>query len=290
MNMSAPSPLRVLTLLFREYCRSGSLPRCPEPDDIMHDTESVRAFHEQGESSLLPVYHFNALAVSRLLPEGGTVVDLGSGSGQFISYLAACRPDARILGLDLSPAMVELGTEKLVQDRLYPKVQLSIGDMTCFRDLIPGRVDVISSVFSLHHLPDHASLEKCFLEMEYVRRLSSGAVWIFDHARPRHPGTAEEFPKIFTPSAAASFQRDSRNSLLASFSFTEMSAALDRAFDRPVRHVLSRALRLYQAHWIEAGSDESRGIWKGKPLPPPACDTFRGLRRIMGGVPLQRTT
>jgi arsenite methyltransferase len=290
MKMSAPNPFSLLSLLFREFCRSGPLPRCPEPDDIMHDRGSVQAFHEQGENSLLPVYHFNALATSRLLPEGGTMVDLGSGSGQYISYLAACRPDARILGLDLSPAMVELGTKKLVQERLYPRVQLSIGDMTCFRDLIPGRVDVISSVFALHHLPDHASLERCFLEMDYVRRLYTGAVWIFDHARPKHPRTAEEFPTLFTPSAPESFQRDSRNSLLASFSFTEMSAALDRTFDRPVRHVLSRALRLYQAHWIEAGSDESHGVWKGKPLPPPACDTFRGLRRIMGGVPLQRTT
>lgn len=290
MNMSAPSPLRLLSLLFREYCRSGSLPRCPEPDDIMHDTESVRAFHEQGESSLLPVYHFNALATSRLLPEGGTVVDLGSGSGQYISYLAACRPDARILGLDLSPAMVELGTEKMVRERLYPRVQLSIGDMTCFRDLVPDRVDVISSVFALHHLPDLASLERCFLEMEYVRRLYTGAVWIFDHTRPKHPRTAEEFPNIFTPSAAASFQRDSRNSLLASFSFSEMSDALDGSFSPKVRHVLSRILCLYQAHWVEGGSVEPRGVWKGEPLAPAARENFRGLRRIMGGVPLHDVT
>jgi SAM-dependent methyltransferase len=256
----------------------------------MHDTESVRAFHEQGESSLLPVYHFNALATSRLLPRGGTVVDLGSGSGQYISYLAGCRPDARILGLDLSPTMVELGAKKLVQERLHPRVQLAGGDMTCFRHLIPDRVDVISSVFALHHLPDHASLDRCFREMEYVRRLSCGAVWIFDHARPKHPGTAEEFPKIFTPSAPESFQRDSRNSLMASFSFQEMSAALDNAFDCPVRHVLSRVLRLYQAHWIEGGAAEARGAWKGEPLAPPARENFMGLRRIMGGVPLHRVT
>jgi len=256
----------------------------------MHDRESVQAFHEQGESSLLPVYHFNALATSRLLPKGGTVVDLGSGSGQYISYLAACRPDARILGLDLSPAMVELGTKKLVQERLYPRVQLSIGDMTRFRELIPDRVDVISSVFALHHSPDHASLERCFLEMEYVRRLSFCAVWIFDHARPKHPRTAEEFPKIFTPSAAESFQRDSRNSLLASFSFQEMSDELDRSFGYRVRHALSRLLRLYQAHWVEGGPVEPRGVWKGEPLAPPARENFRGLRRIMGEVPLHHIT
>jgi SAM-dependent methyltransferase len=42
-----------------------------------------------------------------LLPEGARVLDLGCGPGNVAKFLVGLRPDLRITGIDLSPAMVE---------------------------------------------------------------------------------------------------------------------------------------------------------------------------------------
>lgn len=46
-------------------------------------------------------------AFARLLPAGARVLDLGCGPGNVSKFLLGLRPDLRIAGVDLSPAMVE---------------------------------------------------------------------------------------------------------------------------------------------------------------------------------------
>ena len=100
------------------------------------------------------IHQFNALAISRLLPEGGTLLDLGCGSGRMLARLARGRPDARIIGLDLSEPMLETGRELLERDGLTDRVELRRGDITTFDAEVPEQPDVISCNFALHHLPD----------------------------------------------------------------------------------------------------------------------------------------
>lgn len=52
-----------------------------------------------------PAVDLPAMAVSWLRDVTGLVVDVGCGSGQYLSRIAANRPDLRALGLDLSPGM-----------------------------------------------------------------------------------------------------------------------------------------------------------------------------------------
>src|SRR3712207_7224483 len=74
-------------------------------------------------SSDLGVHTFAARAISRLLPEGGTCVDLGCGSGRLLSRLARGRPDATIIGFDLRS---EEHTSEL-QSRQYLVCRLLLG-------------------------------------------------------------------------------------------------------------------------------------------------------------------
>jgi len=46
---------------------------------------------------------------------GTTILDLGAGSGQVEALLLAARPDARIVAVDASPAMLSIAKERLVQ-------------------------------------------------------------------------------------------------------------------------------------------------------------------------------
>jgi arsenite methyltransferase len=227
--------LAILSLIVREALSAPRVGRRPEPDTVMEDPESVESFHAEGSAggALLPVYHFNALATSRLLPRGGTLVDLGSGSGQYLAYLAQCRPDIEIFGLDLSEAMVSHGNRALGAAGLGDRVHLRVADMTNFSGQAPEHTDGLSSVFALHHLPTRDHLQRCLGEVMRVRRRDGCGVWLFDHARPRHPRTPALFPEIFTPDASAIFRQDSRNSLIASFSFAELRECLDAAAAEP---------------------------------------------------------
>ena len=255
----------ILALVVREAFSGPNLARQPEPSEAMADPRQVKAFHEQGsaDGALLPIYRFNALASSHLIPDGGMLVDLGSGTAQYLAYIARHRPDIRIVGYDLSESMVSVGNEALRHAGLDGRVQLRLGDMTDFADRAPGEIDMVSSVFSLHHLPTIHHLNRCSIELAKVRQKTGCAIWVFDHARPRHPLTAERFPEIFTPKASTDFRRDSRNSLIASWSFTELSQALDQGFNPGCRHVLSKYMQLYQAHWSEreAGRKASKSLW-----------------------------
>ncbi len=277
-------------MLLRETLCSPRLARQPEPSIEMDNPDNIAAFHEQGQPSgpLLPIYHFNAMATSRLLPKGGTLLDLGSGSGQYLAYLARCRPDIRIVGVELASGMIEKGQIFLQEEHLEDRIELRQGDMTRVSTLVPEPVHAISSVFSLHHLPSDDDLSACLKEISTIHHRCGCACWIFDHARPRHPLTPAHFPKLFTPEAPEIFQEDSKNSLIASWSFNELTSQLIQANLERTKHALAKLLPLYQAHWLE--TDRPASIpdpdCKSSELPEKAIRAFNQLRRLFPSVPL----
>lgn len=107
---------------------------------VMDDPHAVHAFDVAHPVLQAPVYRVNALALSRLLPEGGTLLDLGSGSGRLLIDLAAARPDVRLEGRDLAPNMVAAGRRTLTEVNLHDRVKLVLGDMTRVEDPV-GDVD-----------------------------------------------------------------------------------------------------------------------------------------------------
>ncbi len=227
----------------------------------MDAAESIAGFDEQGTLALLPIYYFNALAIGRLAPSGAHIVDLGCGTGRFLAYLAARRPDLRITGLDFAPEMVRLGQRHLARAGLEDRVRLIHGDMREFRKVAPARADLISSIFSLHHLATRDDLLACLREIAIAIDVDRALLWIFDHARPRRRRTAEEVPEIFTPAASAAFREDFRNSLCASWSFTELGAALGETLPIDFHAARSRLLSLYHIHWIgTAPADQARWV------------------------------
>lgn len=276
-------------LALREAMSAPTLPRVPEPLAEMADPTSVRDFHEAGgtDGPLLPVYHFNARAVHALAPRGATVLDLGCGSGRFLAYLAGRRPDLQLIGLDLSAPMVTLGNDMLRAEGISDRVELLLGDMTAFTSALPVKPHVISSIFSLHHLPTRAHLNACARELGAAHRQTSAAIWIFDHARPRREETASRFPEIFTPSAPPAFKLDSRNSLRASWSFHEMREALRTFIDPTAKSLLARFLPLYQVHWLscrERVADEA--LWvAGNELTRSAKKDCVALARMFSRAP-----
>jgi SAM-dependent methyltransferase len=215
----------------------------------MTSAGSIAGFDDEGTRALLPIYRFNALAIDRLAPMGAHLVDLGCGSARFLAYLATRRPDLRILGIDLAEDMLSLGRQHLATAGLDRRVCLLQGDMRDFRGLLRSPADIVTSVFSMHHLTNRADLFACLSEIAAAGCGQDAALWIFDHTRPRRHQTVEDVPEIFTPGASAAFCQDSRNSLRASWSFEELTGALRQTLPLGVRGAPSRFLPLYQIHW-----------------------------------------
>ena len=94
------------------------------------------------------VYRRLAADVAGTAPQGGTVLDIGTGPAVLLIELARRRPDLRVIGVDLSADMVSAAARNLAEfgDRASAKV----GDVTDL-PLEDESVDLIVSSLSLHH-------------------------------------------------------------------------------------------------------------------------------------------
>jgi trans-aconitate 2-methyltransferase len=82
-----------------------------------------------------------------------TIVDLGCGTGNVTRLLAARWPDARIVGIDSSPVMLQEARAAARDDR---RCTFVAADVAQWQPETP--VDLVYSNAALHWLPDHAAL------------------------------------------------------------------------------------------------------------------------------------
>jgi ubiquinone/menaquinone biosynthesis C-methylase UbiE len=122
---------------------------------------------------LRPVYRRVAADVAAVAPEGGTVLDAGTGPGVLLVELARRRPDLRLTGVDLSADMVTAARRNVA--RFGDRVAVEEGDVT--RLPFPDNAfDVVVSSISLHHWDDVAAAAP---ELARVLR-PGGRVHIYD--------------------------------------------------------------------------------------------------------------
>lgn len=279
-----------VALAMRETVSRSQLDR-KLPKDIARPATHVelRQIYDANERALAGLYHFNALAVSRLVPQGGMVLDLGSGSAGFLSYLAKRRPDLQIIGVEADPNLLELGQTIIAEQGVSERVSLNEGLSTQFAERIPTRIDMITSVFSLNRLPSTNDLLTCLHEALTVRIRCGCAIWFFDYARPNHPKTAEDYPATLMPGAPVLFRWDVRNALMSAFSPAEVEEAFGKVSFGTVYHAVSNNLKVFQAHWIEREDHAGGGsqeLWHEGFLPTPAVAHFKSVCSMFPKVPL----
>ncbi|TPN81624.1 class I SAM-dependent methyltransferase [Mesorhizobium sp. CU2] len=66
------------------------------------------------------------------VPQGGSVLELGCGTGRNVVLAARRYPDARFFGLDISAEMLETANASIAREGLAAKVDLARGDATDF--------------------------------------------------------------------------------------------------------------------------------------------------------------
>jgi SAM-dependent methyltransferase len=118
-------------------------------------------------------------------PEPGTIVDIGSGPGDFLAIMLEKFPQARGVWTDVSEAMFDMARERLAG--FGDRVDYHLVDMT---DLagggVPENADVITTSRAAHHL-DRDGLFDFYAQA--AGRLAPGG-WLvnLDHIGPAGPG------------------------------------------------------------------------------------------------------
>ncbi len=97
------------------------------------------------------------------VPEGSTVVDLGTGSGRVLAPLS--RRAGQVIGVDASPSMLDEARRR-VRDHGLAGVELRLGDMAHL-PLQDAEADAVIANMVLHHLPEPA---RAFDEIRRVLR------------------------------------------------------------------------------------------------------------------------
>lgn len=149
----------------------------------MHGLHGNRTRAFQGRSSrfydvmarrlVRPAYRRYAEDVALAAPEGGAVLDVGTGPGVLLVEIGRLRPDLRLTGVDLSADMVAAAERNLAG--LDGRAVVRVGDVADlpFPD---GSFDLIVSSLSLHHWDDPRAAGR---ELARVLR-PGGGVYLYD--------------------------------------------------------------------------------------------------------------
>jgi len=99
--------------------------------------------------TLLPVPEYRGRLLE-LLPRGGSMLEIGIGTGGLLTELAA-RAD-QVIGVDHSPVMLEEARRRLAEAGL-DRIDLRLGEMTHL-PLPDASVDCVVANMVLHHAAD----------------------------------------------------------------------------------------------------------------------------------------
>lgn len=216
----------LLATVLLELFSSVQFDRIPEADLIMESEEAVSAFARAGQPNgiLSGVYAFFVEHACKMVRPGDRVLDLGCGSAQLLTSIAALNEDVSFVGVDYSDAMIATGNESL-RHLATRNVALRIDDMTQLSSVESGSIDVVLSSMAMHHLLDADQLQRCFGAIERVMA-PEAKVFISDFGRLKSLKSVEYFVRRAIPRDEPRLEHDYRASLRAAFSREEFSSAL----------------------------------------------------------------
>ena len=127
---------------------------------------------------LRPLYRAAAADIAAAVPQGGSVLDVGTGPGRLLIELARRRPDLQLVGIDPSPDMVAHAHRNARDARLRDRVDVRVAaaESLPFDD---GSFDAVASTLSAHHWSD---VTAAVAEQARVLR-AGGRLWVFDLRR-----------------------------------------------------------------------------------------------------------
>jgi ubiquinone/menaquinone biosynthesis C-methylase UbiE len=123
--------------------------------------------------------------VLRHKPQGSVrLLDVGAGTGRFLTQAARSLPDSQLVGVDLSPWYVQFARDRIAAehraaDAATIRMQVANAEALPFED---ASFDVVTSIFMLHELPRRVR-RAVLSEMQRVL-VPGGSLVLADAAQP----------------------------------------------------------------------------------------------------------
>ena len=149
--------------------------RIPELTPLMTDTDQCIAYNKHASD---PATLNEYIQTYRLLIgiEQGTVIDLGSGTCNFVIALAQACPNLNFVCYENSSAMIKIATDNINSAGLSSKIQLIQNDI--FNAI--GKYDVVLANRVLHHIDETNAFWKL------INSLSENILVIDINRPPKH--------------------------------------------------------------------------------------------------------
>jgi ubiquinone/menaquinone biosynthesis C-methylase UbiE len=153
---------------------------------------------------------------------GGELLDVGTGPARI--PIALCRADRhfKILGVDLSGPMLELGRRNAVEAELTDRIRFARGDAKNL-PFPNGRFEAVVSNTIVHHVPNP---EPAIVEMARLVA-PGGTLMIRDLARPADEATLNALVALHAGSEAVAAREMFRDSLRAGLTLEEVQAIVE---------------------------------------------------------------
>lgn len=124
------------------------------------------------------------------VPDGGTVLEIGCGTGRNLAVIGEVWPNCRLFGLDISHEMLKSAADNLAHAQMNDRVSFALGDATDF-DAVNvfgrARFDRIIFSYTLSMIPDwHGALRQALPLLS-----TQGSIHVVDF------GMQEEMPRWF---------------------------------------------------------------------------------------------
>jgi len=116
-------------------------------------------------------------AAARITPAASSLLDVGSGAGNYTLKLLQKLPSLDVTLLDLSKPMLERAVQRISADYSV-KVSTIQGDIREI-EFSNSEFDIIFAAAVLHHLRDEAEWREVFLKFHQILK-PGGSIWISD--------------------------------------------------------------------------------------------------------------
>lgn len=234
--------LSMIPTLAREVFGRHTLPREPEPDLVMDDDAQVAAYAEAGRINgvMSAAYLFHSARASQVISGCRSVLDLGCGPATQLAQIAALNPDTHFTGVDLSERMLA-DAEAHVAGQGLTNVDFVQSDITSLSAFEDSSVDGVMSTMALHHLPSFGHLQRCFGEIDRVRK-PGAAIYLADFSRLKSLKSVLFFAYLNREHQPHLFSLDYERSLRAAFQKSEFETLAADVLDGPVEVVATHGI------------------------------------------------
>jgi ubiquinone/menaquinone biosynthesis C-methylase UbiE len=238
-------------LACRQGCAAQTLPRQPERQAVSDDPEALCQYDQAPASRLALTYACGLEILHRARPStrGRAALDLACGPGHFTLDLARHLGCQDVLGVDLSPAMLDAARRNAAAAGLADRVRFHAGDVRDLRGLPEGRFDLCTFTNGAHHLPDLATLAGVLEQMDHRTR-PDGLVMVLDLARLRTGVLSDRYAEVvagdYVCRGLPRLREEFRQSLRAAWTIEEMRRAIPKQTRRVWCHLVPAGLPTVQ--------------------------------------------